>query len=74
MSEVVLAAKVEAEEGVEPAPCWRVLPGTVACQIIFIFKKLISVVSGLDGAQPGVQRCEFAHKGCKFISKNEGEF
>ena len=37
MSEVVLAAEVEAEEGVEPAPCWRVLPGTVACQIIIIF-------------------------------------
>ncbi len=31
MCEVVLAAQVEPEEGVEPAPGGRVLPGTVSC-------------------------------------------
>jgi hypothetical protein len=33
MCEVVLAAQVEPEEGIEPAPGGRVLPGTVSCNL-----------------------------------------
>jgi hypothetical protein len=42
MCEVVLAAQVEPEEGVEPAPGGRILPGTVSCNSRLHFIKEIS--------------------------------
>jgi hypothetical protein len=47
MCEVVLAAQVEPEEGVEPAPGGRVLPGTVSCSSR-LHKKIVFHVMLVD--------------------------